>query len=313
MEFADGGDLYQYVVSHKDNYLSEEQLWNMLVQLTRGLSALHEMNIVHRDLKSANVFMFRDGRVKIGDLNVSKVAKLGLLMSQAGTPYYASPEVWEERPVDCKSDIWSLGCVMYEVAALKPPFHAPSMESLYTKVMSGRYQTLPQQYSEDLHRVVAMMLQVDSVRRPSCEEILAMPAVNRRFGYSRSRVNDSFLLGTITSFNTVDVRGRLPQSRYRPDHSSTPIPLPRTNTSNLSVHRAVSPISRHRELTPELTAKQILKENYGALQPIIRRNIQDVSADHGRSRDVTNCCDQMVGSYKRGQAVLDLLSRRRRV
>lgn len=74
---------------------------------------------------------------KLGDLNVSKVAKKGLVYTQTGTPYYASPEVWRDEPYDTKSDIWSLGCIIYEMAALKPPFRAKDMEGLYQKVQKG--------------------------------------------------------------------------------------------------------------------------------------------------------------------------------
>ncbi len=64
---------------------------------------------------------------KLGDLNVSKIAKNGLLYTQTGTPYYASPEVWKDEPYDAKSDIWSLGCVIYEMTTLEPPFKAEDM------------------------------------------------------------------------------------------------------------------------------------------------------------------------------------------
>ena len=87
-----------------------------------GLRALHSLKIMHRDLKSANVFLFKDGRAKLGDLNVSKIAKAGLGYTQTGTPYYASPEVWMDKPYSNKSDVWSLGCVLYEAICLKPPF-----------------------------------------------------------------------------------------------------------------------------------------------------------------------------------------------
>ena len=70
--------------------------------LIRGLKALHEFKVLHRDLKSANVFLTKDGQVKLGDMNVSKVAKKGLLYTQTGTPYYASPEVWNDKPYDFK-------------------------------------------------------------------------------------------------------------------------------------------------------------------------------------------------------------------
>ena len=75
-------------------------------------------------MKSANVFLTKEHIAKLGDLNVSKVAKKGLLYTSTGTPYYASPEVWKDRPYDSKSDIWSLGCVLYEMTTLKPPFRA---------------------------------------------------------------------------------------------------------------------------------------------------------------------------------------------
>ena len=99
------------------------------------MRALHEALIFHRDLKSANVFLNKDGTTLLGDMNVSKVAKKGLLYTQTGTPYYASPEVWRDQPYDSKSDIWSLGCVLYESVTLRPPFRAEDMAGLYKKVL----------------------------------------------------------------------------------------------------------------------------------------------------------------------------------
>lgn len=81
-------------------------------------------------IQSANVFLSKNGISKLGDMNVSKIAKNGLLYTQTGTPYYASPQVWKDKPYDSKSDIWSLGCVIYEMATLKPPFTDTSMQGL---------------------------------------------------------------------------------------------------------------------------------------------------------------------------------------
>jgi NIMA (never in mitosis gene a)-related kinase 1/4/5 len=94
--------------------MTEDKVWRIFIQITQGLRALHEAKVFHRDLKSANVFLNRNGSAKLGDMNVSKVAKKGMLYTQTGTPYYASPEVWKDQPYDSKSDIWSLGCVLYE-------------------------------------------------------------------------------------------------------------------------------------------------------------------------------------------------------
>ena len=128
--------------------MSEATVWHYFIQIVRGLKALHELKICHRDIKCANLFMTSKGVLKLGDLNVSKIQKYGMLRTQTGTPYYACPEVWKDMPYDHRSDIWSLGCVLYEMASNLPPFRAPNMKGLYTKVISGKYGPLnTNQYS----------------------------------------------------------------------------------------------------------------------------------------------------------------------
>ena len=120
MEYADNGDISQKIKYNLKNGLifSENIIWNYLIQILEGLHYLHEHNIIHRDLKSANIFLTQEGIVKIGDLNVSKIAKIGMAYTQTGTPYYASPEIWLDKPYDYKSDVWSLGCILYELCQL---------------------------------------------------------------------------------------------------------------------------------------------------------------------------------------------------
>ena len=95
MEHADGGDLMNKISKCKANYglLPESEIWFLFIQAVKGLQMLHDMKIVHRDIKCANLFLSKEGNLKLGDLNVSKVAK-GMLKTQTGTPYYCSPEVW---------------------------------------------------------------------------------------------------------------------------------------------------------------------------------------------------------------------------
>lgn len=96
MEFADGGDLQSKINQLKKEckLMKEEEIWNIFYQMVIGLQALHSYKIVHRDIKCANIFLTKSGMAKLGDLNVSKIAKMGILQTQTGTPYYASPEVW---------------------------------------------------------------------------------------------------------------------------------------------------------------------------------------------------------------------------
>ena len=192
MEYADKGDLYQKIVEYKKRkiYFEEIDIWKIFIQLVKGLKALHDLRILHRDLKSANVFLFKNGNAKLGDLNVSKVAKRGLGYTQTGTPYYASPEIWKDLPYDNKSDIWSLGCVLYEMITLHPPFIAKNMDDLYKKVLSGDVSALPNKFSNDLYEVVCLLLKINQNKRPNCNEILNNALIKKRIEFFKSMNNN---------------------------------------------------------------------------------------------------------------------------
>ena len=222
MEFADRGDLYQKIVQHKKSAIlfEESDIWRIFIQLVKGLKSLHDLKILHRDMKSANVFLFSNGSAKLGDLNVSKVAKRGLGYTQTGTPYYASPEVWKDKPYDNKSDVWSLGCVLYEMITLRPPFRAQNMEGLYNKVCKGQFSRIPDKFSDDLFKVVQFLLQVNPISRPSCEQILNYPIVQKRIEYFKSfageeESEDKCLLKTIhMPKNLLFLSDKLPKPNY---------------------------------------------------------------------------------------------------
>jgi NIMA (never in mitosis gene a)-related kinase len=138
--------------------MAEHEVWSLFVQMVKGLHSLHELKIVHRDLKPANLFLTASGGLKLGDLNVSKVSKGGMLQTQTGTPYYCSPEVWQNRKYDSQSDIWSLGCVLFEICELRPPFQATSMEQLCRRCCSGTIPIIGKTYSKDLNSIVRICL-----------------------------------------------------------------------------------------------------------------------------------------------------------
>ena len=222
MEFADRGDLYQKIVEHKKSakFFEESDIWRIFIQLVKGLKALHDLKILHRDMKSANVFLFSNGCAKLGDLNVSKVARRGLGYTQTGTPYYASPEVWKDKPYDHKSDVWSLGCVLYEMITLRPPFRAKDMEGLFNKVCKGQYSRIPDRFSDDLFKIVQYLLIVNSIQRPSCDQILQHPIIQKRIEYFKSfggddENEDKCLLKTIhMPKNLLFLSDKLPKPNY---------------------------------------------------------------------------------------------------
>ena len=222
MEFADGGDLYQKIKENKktQRLFEESDIWRIFIQLVKGLKALHELNILHRDLKSANVFLMKDGSVKLGDLNVSKVARKGMGYTQTGTPYYASPEVWNDKPYDTKSDIWSLGCVLYEMITLKPPFRAQNMDGLYKKVIQGRFNKIPNKFTNDLYKIIQLLLQVNPEKRPNCAEILKNSIILKRIEYFKNysgedNSEDPILLKTIlVPKNLLVLSEKLPKPNY---------------------------------------------------------------------------------------------------
>ena len=174
MEFADDGDLSTKIKKSLKNkcYFDECTIWATLIQILEGLKYLHKSDIIHRDLKSANIFLTKKGIVKIGDLNVSKIIGKNMAITQTGTPYYASPEVWNDHPYDYKCDIWSAGCIIYEMASLRMPFRGTSMQVLYSNVMKGDFPPIPLNYSDDLMKIIKLMLIKNPQKRPSAQELL---------------------------------------------------------------------------------------------------------------------------------------------
>ncbi len=213
MEYADEGDLFQKITLYKKLHVTfdENDVWKIFIQITKGLHDLHEFNILHRDLKSANVFLFRDGTAKLGDLNVSKISFRGLGCTQTGTPYYASPEVWKDNPYDLKSDIWSLGCLCYELLMLKTPFRADSMENLYRKVMKGEYPEINKRYSNKFDDIISYMLQLKPENRPNTEQILNLPEIKEKI----IQLNIYPLNGDEDKINVEDNKNRINSSKSR--------------------------------------------------------------------------------------------------
>ena len=277
MEYADNGDLYQKIVKYqkRGKYLSEHFIWSTFTQIIKGLRTLHDLNILHRDMKSANVFLNTTGSVKLGDMNVSKVAKDGLLYTQTGTPYYASPEVWQDKPYNTKSDIWSLGCVLYEATTLKPPFRADDMQGLYERVIRGEFAPVQPHYSKDLRYVIRQLLQIEPNKRPSCEQLLRMQAVQRHLINYTEAPRNNVLISSIKIKDSLTVSDGLPgpnydtDNRFEPELGKSPSKSFRLEGNRSVVHKDNSHSLDYRY--NQQRYREVLKESYGALKlPKIR-------------------------------------------
>ncbi|KAJ8280650.1 hypothetical protein GJAV_G00057340 [Gymnothorax javanicus] len=181
MEYCMGGDLLQRIKLQKSTLFSVDMVLSWFAQMCSGAKHIHDKHVLHRDLKSKNIFLTGNGTVKLGDfgsacaLNSSKA----YAYSYVGTPYYVSPEIWDNKPYNNKSDVWSLGCVLYELCTLHHPFQARSWKSLILKVCRGAYPPLPSHLPYELHYLIKHMFRTNPRDRPSINTILSSHRVSR--------------------------------------------------------------------------------------------------------------------------------------
>ncbi len=172
MEYADGGTLAQYL-SAQDKPLEENEILTMFSQIVSAICYIHKHNILHRDLKTANIFLTKEGHVKVGDFGISKLMSTANQRANTvlGTPYYISPEMCEGKAYNDRSDIWALGCILYEMACLQKTFEGSNLPALVNKIMKGQFAPVRGNYSQEFKKLVMEMLQREPQYRPSALEI----------------------------------------------------------------------------------------------------------------------------------------------
>ncbi|KAI9345000.1 kinase-like domain-containing protein [Obelidium mucronatum] len=215
MEWCEGGDLAGIIKQCKkeNKRIPEDVVWNLLTQLLLALQECHNGSsssnssstgngladissssvvacnstgsgshptILHRDIKPENVFLDNSQNVKLGDFGLSRIIanpEIDFAKTFVGTPFYMSPELVSETSYNTKSDIWALGCLIYELCALEPPFQAKTQSGLTQKIQQGRIDALPSQYSSELMVAIKAMLNVNYMKRPSTTEFLKHPRI----------------------------------------------------------------------------------------------------------------------------------------
>lgn len=201
MDYADGGDLTAKIEEYKakGELIPEAQVLRWMAQGILALKYLHDKHVLHRDLKPSNLFLTGSGDLRMGDFGISKVldSTLGCAKTFVGTPFYISPEVIMEKPYRWPADVWSMGCIVFQLCAQKVPFEAQNIRGLVQKVTKGPLPELPAPYSKELREVFNKML----IRNPE----------------ERAKVED--IIGTELFQKTV--RGILAEKREKPAKTNT--------------------------------------------------------------------------------------------
>ena len=187
MEHCGHGDLSSLIRRNKlaNVHPEERHVWRVTLQLCLALEACHsrkEGKVLHRDLKPANVLLDSDNNVKLGDFGLAKIMGDQSLFahSHVGTPYYMSPEQIKDQAYDERSDVWGLGCVLYEYCQNRPPFEALNHLALAMKIKAGKFKDISDCYSAELSNFVSLCLRSEAEVRPTVEQLLSLPCLSIR-------------------------------------------------------------------------------------------------------------------------------------
>lgn len=258
MDYCDGGDLFKYITQQRRNRskIPEGTILRWFTQMSLAIKYMHEdKRILHRDIKTQNVFLRREGplgAVKIADFGISKVLSSAQAMARtmAGTPYYLSPEMVRKQPYACPSDMWAMGCVLFELCALRVPFDAPDMQQLLDLIVRAPIPRLPAGYSRDLAELLTGLLERAPPRRLAAsgvlqksriqQEIQAMLGEERKGGVVSSDVSEPRAADRHRS-PARELNPRVPSPSPRPHRNRDASPQRNVAKEVLQPSRAASP------------------------------------------------------------------------
>eukprot|EP00760_Papus_ankaliazontas_P039571 PhM_4_TR9646/c0_g1_i1/m.72743/K08857/NEK1_4_5; NIMA (never in mitosis gene a)-related kinase 1/4/5 len=264
MEYAEAGDLercIQYAVK-QDRAFSEDQVFQWVIQILLALRYMHSNHVLHRDLKTANVFITRSGVAKLGDFGFSKqlTNTLDVAQTLCGTPYYLPPEKFRQQPYNNKADLFAAGVIAYELMTFKKPWPAKSFKELRDKVLTMPHDPLDSYgYSTDLCRLTSALLAKSPAARPSISTILSWTFVRTEL----ERLKQLYHVQSTKAKEDADRRRQSKALEDKQRRASMPPPDAATdnqNSHNNQNHGSSVPHSgvggaQHMRMTPEMMKK----------------------------------------------------------
>mmetsp|Transcript_22014 Transcript_22014/g.61099 ORF Transcript_22014/g.61099 Transcript_22014/m.61099 type:complete len:773 (+) Transcript_22014:275-2593(+) len=305
--YCEEGDLFTLIQNHAKakKFFSENEIMEMFLQIAMGLHHIHSKRVLHRDLKTQNIFVARGGILKLGDFGISKVLEKTdeFATTVTGTPYYMAPEICKNEPYSLKSDIWSLGCVLYELCTLKHAFAADSLLSLVYQIVKGNFPPIPQdKFSADLSRLVQALLHTDTQARPTLKIVFDMPYVEQHKQRFMKRQQQKL---------SQSRRADHHKARNRINEAQNFVEATGDNTMGGSTSHALSQQQEERALTPAQRAR--LRKQQQADQRAMELKVASINMNQDRGMAKNRKSHMIQGSTSGAALRLNSSGRMRNV
>uniref|UniRef100_A0A2K5VWU1 Serine/threonine-protein kinase Nek11 n=1 Tax=Macaca fascicularis TaxID=9541 RepID=A0A2K5VWU1_MACFA len=281
-EYCEGRDLDYKIQEYKEagKIFPDNQIIEWFIQLLLGVDYMHERRILHRDLKSKNIFL-KNNLLKIGDFGVSRLlmGSCDLATTLTGTPHYMSPEALKHQGYDTKSDIWSLACILYEMCCMNHAFAGSNFLSIVLKIVEGDTPSLPERYPKELNAIMESMLNKNPSLRPSAIEILKIPYIDEQLQHLMCRHSEMTLEDK--NLDCQKEAARLINAMQKRTHLQTLRALSEvqkmTPRERMRLRKLQAADEKARKLKKIVEEKY--EENSKRMQELRSRNFQQLSVD----------------------------------